>query len=243
MSADAADRPASNEIRPGGNSRRRAGSSSLPCGYGRPLPRCGRVPRFLSATRIHSRCQLSLSPGIIRLAAWKHSLTVPPPSCVSPRPPSKLIRQPRVLRPMMPAVRLEMRLPVFGDPLDEIVFVACHDAHLLDVRSMISVRSSNLNGYERCLAQASEVAAAAGGAVESRRGGSFPLDFRRSGFHNGNRFTERHRGGSDIMGVIVANQTKAAVPQNRSRCPERGADRSAAQACPHGARPHAEEGG
>ena len=39
---------------------------------------------FLSATFSHSTCQLSASPGFMRLAAWKHSLTAPPPSCVSP---------------------------------------------------------------------------------------------------------------------------------------------------------------
>jgi hypothetical protein len=35
--------------------------------------------------RSHSACQLSASPGFMRLAARNTSLTAPPPSCVSPR--------------------------------------------------------------------------------------------------------------------------------------------------------------
>src|SRR5262249_27352672 len=42
--------------------------------------------KLRSARASHSRCHDSVSPGIIRAAACKHSLTVPPPSWVSPRP-------------------------------------------------------------------------------------------------------------------------------------------------------------
>jgi len=60
-----------------------ASTPSRVCTLPAASPRRPRA-RLRSAVRNHSSCQLSASPGVMRPAAWKHSLIAPPPSCVSP---------------------------------------------------------------------------------------------------------------------------------------------------------------
>src|SRR6476661_4434951 len=108
---------------------------------------------LVAATRLISIGNAHPFPVPALLIAWYHSARrlealadrAPALLCFA-KTATKLIGQPRMLRPMMPAVRFEMRLPVFGDPLDEVVFVAYHDARLLvsNDRRSPSI-SSNLN--------------------------------------------------------------------------------------------------
>src|SRR4029077_21228603 len=73
-----------------------AATRLISVGNAHPFP----VPALLVA-RNHSACRL------------KAPLARPPALLCFPKPATKLIGQPRMLRLMMPAVRFEMRLPVF----------------------------------------------------------------------------------------------------------------------------------